>query len=124
MSLRFQDSHTIPEQTAEVARAVFPRENIYLTLFIPLAACLPIRILLVVSRQWATSTFPCSIDDDSDFTIYEMAVRSPGRRVRWKTLYSLCWLLLILTLASTTQEIHSFLSVLSIINPPKQLLTY
>ncbi len=33
MSLRIQDSYVVPEKTAEVARAVFPRGNIYLTLF-------------------------------------------------------------------------------------------
>jgi transposase len=33
MSLRIQDSFTVPEKTAEVARAVFPNGNIYLTLF-------------------------------------------------------------------------------------------
>lgn len=33
MSLRIQDSYVVPEKTAEVARAVFPNGNIYLTLF-------------------------------------------------------------------------------------------
>jgi transposase len=33
MSLRIQDAYTVPEKTAEVARAVFPNGNIYLTLF-------------------------------------------------------------------------------------------
>jgi len=33
MSLRIQDSYTVPEKTTEVARAVTPNGNIYLTLF-------------------------------------------------------------------------------------------
>ena len=33
MSLRIQDSYTVPEKTAEVARAVFPKGNLCLTLF-------------------------------------------------------------------------------------------
>jgi len=33
MSLQIQDSYTVPERTAEVARAVFPKGNLYLILF-------------------------------------------------------------------------------------------
>jgi transposase len=33
MSLRIQDSYNVPPKTVEVARAVFPNGNIYLTLF-------------------------------------------------------------------------------------------
>jgi transposase len=33
MSLRIQDSYTVPDKTAGVARAVFPKGNLYLTLF-------------------------------------------------------------------------------------------
>jgi transposase len=33
MSLRIQDSYTVPEKTAEVAQAVFPKGNTSLTLF-------------------------------------------------------------------------------------------
>jgi hypothetical protein len=46
MPLRIQDSYTVPDKTAEVARAIFPKGNLYLTLFDTLAACLPIQILL------------------------------------------------------------------------------
>ncbi len=33
MSLHVQETYTVPETTASVARAVFPKVNLYLTLF-------------------------------------------------------------------------------------------
>ena len=43
MSLRVQFSYTVPETTVAVAQAVFPKGNVYLTLFEPFGSLFTVQ---------------------------------------------------------------------------------